>query len=76
MSPTLREIAALVASAPQAAKRSLSPAASPPAGSKQSARLSPPYATLQLPAKSAAVTPEQETEQAKMDAFVFFTMMR
>lgn len=90
---SLRELASLAASAPQAAAKRLfqspaSPSASVPTSSSSPAArksqsvansgrsLEEKYATSRLPRAGGAVTPEQESEQAKMDAFVFFTMMR
>lgn len=76
MPSLLRDLVALVVAPPLAAKRSLqSPSARrAPANQNVASSVGPVAADVSTPRKRPVS--EREEEQAKMDAFVFFTMMR
>lgn len=70
----LKDLVNLVS--PQAAKRPLTTPSSRLSPANQNVASSGPLADFSARRAAKPVTAEQEQEQAKMDAFVFFTMMR
>jgi hypothetical protein len=74
MPSLLKDLVAMVLPPPVAAKRSLQSPSAPRAHQNVAARVGSPLSDAPPPSKRAAS--DREEEQAKMDAFVFFTMMR
>ncbi|KAH7461925.1 uncharacterized protein KRP23_13790 [Phytophthora ramorum] len=77
MPSLLRDLFAMVASPSQAAKRSLQPPSARRSSANQNVATSvAPLADLSIHRRSSTrVISECEQEQAKMDTFVFFTML-